>query len=110
MGRAVREAGMYIVPHSNKVSSLPPFSQGPYQPSNNEKLRFYGLFKQATVGKNDTKRPGMLDFIGKAKWDAWEALGDMSSEEAMQQYVDEYEKMEDKMRDLGLVPQDHPQQ
>lgn len=78
---------------------------GPYQPSTDEKLKFYGLFKQATVGKNDTKRPGMLDFVGKAKWDAWTALGEMTAEEAMEQYVAVYEQMEQKMRDLGLVPQ-----
>jgi hypothetical protein len=31
----------------------------------------YALFKQASVGDVNTERPGMLDFKGKAKWDAW---------------------------------------
>jgi len=31
----------------------------------------YALFKQASVGDVNTDRPGMLDFKGKAKWDAW---------------------------------------
>jgi len=78
---------------------------GPYQPSTDEKLKFYGFFKQVTVGKNNTKRPGILDFVGKAKWDAWNALGDMTEEEAMEQYVEEFEKMENKMREMGLVPE-----
>lgn len=78
---------------------------GPYQPSTDEKLRFYGFFKQATIGKNNTKRPGILDFVGKAKWDAWAGLQDMTAEEAMEQYIAVYEEMEKKMRDLGLVPQ-----
>ena len=36
---------------------------------------FQAIFKlvyfQATVGDVNTTRPGMLDFTGKAKWDAW---------------------------------------
>lgn len=36
------------------------------------------LSKQATKGVNDTKKPGMMDFVGKAKWDAWSGLGNMS--------------------------------
>jgi len=44
---------------------------------NSQKLKLYALYKQATVGKNTTKKPGMLDMVGKAKWDAWSELGDM---------------------------------
>jgi acyl-CoA-binding protein len=29
-------------------------------PSNDEKLKLYALFKQASVGDNDTAKPGML--------------------------------------------------
>lgn len=47
-------------------------------PGNEAKLKLYGLFKQATVGPVNTKRPGMTDFVGKAKWDAWNALGSLS--------------------------------
>lgn len=47
-------------------------------PGNDAKLKLYGLFKQATVGPVNTKRPGMTDFVGKAKWDAWNALGSLS--------------------------------
>ena len=46
--------------------------------SNEEKLEFYGLFKQATVGDVNTDRPGMFDMKGKAKWDAWKAKEGMS--------------------------------
>ncbi|KAI1237341.1 hypothetical protein IHE44_0014606 [Lamprotornis superbus] len=35
----------------------------------------------------DLKRPGMLDFKGKAKWDAWSALKGMSKEDAMKAYI-----------------------
>jgi len=50
----------------------------PESPGNDIKLRLYGLFKQATSGKVDVKRPGMTNFVGRAKWDAWNALGDMT--------------------------------
>jgi len=45
---------------------------------NQQKLKIYALYKQATVGKNTSSKPGMLDFVKKAKWDAWTSLGDMS--------------------------------
>ena len=55
--------------------------------SNEDKLEFYGLFKQATVGDVNTERPGMFDMKGKAKWDAWEAKKGMSSDDAKAAYV-----------------------
>lgn len=50
-------------------------------------LDLYGLFKQANVGDVNTARPGMLDFKGKAKWDAWKSREGMSKEDAMTAYV-----------------------
>ena len=35
------------------------------EPSNEIKLKIYALFKQATVGKCNTKKPGMTDFVGR---------------------------------------------
>jgi acyl-CoA-binding protein len=55
--------------------------------SNDQKLRFYALFKQSEKGKCTGTRPGFFDMVGKAKFDAWEALGDMTSDAAMQEYV-----------------------
>uniref|UniRef100_T1IX27 ACB domain-containing protein n=1 Tax=Strigamia maritima TaxID=126957 RepID=T1IX27_STRMM len=56
-------------------------------PGNATKLRMYGLFKQATMGKCNAPKPSMVDFVGKAKWDAWNSLGKMTSAEAKQNYV-----------------------
>ena len=61
--------------------------------SNDDKLEFYGLFKQATVGDNGTQRPGMFDPKGRAKWDAWEAKKGMSKDDAEAAYV---QKVKDK--------------
>ncbi|KAK7115391.1 enoyl-CoA delta isomerase 2-like [Littorina saxatilis] len=58
------------------------------EPDNTVKLQIYALFKQATKGKCDVKKPGALDFVGKAKWDAWNKLGDMSQDDAQKAYID----------------------
>ncbi|XP_077480545.1 enoyl-CoA delta isomerase 2 isoform X2 [Stigmatopora argus] len=57
-------------------------------PGNDAKLRIYALFKQATRGPCDAPKPGMLDFVNKAKWDAWNSLGSLAQEEARQRYCD----------------------
>ena len=56
--------------------------------SNEDKLEFYALFKQATEGENKTKAPSRLKVVEKYKWDAWKKLGKMSKEEAMKKYVE----------------------
>lgn len=56
-------------------------------PTDEEKLALYGLYKQATVGDVNTDRPGMLDFTGKAKWDAWNSRKGMSTADAEKEYI-----------------------
>ncbi|KAF4087804.1 hypothetical protein AMELA_G00075380 [Ameiurus melas] len=56
-------------------------------PGNEVKLKIYALFKQATQGPCNTPKPGMLDFVNKAKWDAWKSLGPLPQDDARQQYV-----------------------
>ncbi|HLT13407.1 MAG TPA: acyl-CoA-binding protein [Marinobacter sp.] len=68
-------------------------AEGDFKPSNELKLEFYGLYKQATEGDVSGKRPGMMDFVGRAKYDAWEKLKGMSSDEAMQKYIDKLESL-----------------
>ncbi|KAL2085681.1 hypothetical protein ACEWY4_019001 [Coilia grayii] len=69
------------------IQSLP--ADGSFQPSNELMLKFYSYYKQATQGPCNIPRPGFWDPVGKVKWDAWNALGEMSKEEAMTAYVDE---------------------
>jgi len=57
------------------------------RPSNDTLLELYSLFKQATDGDVQGKRPGMLDLKGRAKYDAWAGRKGVSREAAMQQYV-----------------------
>jgi len=65
-------------------------------PDNETKLKMYALFKQATVGPVNTERPGMTDFVGRFKWDAWKGLGEMSQEEARAAYVGVVQELEAK--------------
>ena len=58
------------------------------RPDSTTLLKIYGLYKQATAGDNAEKKPGFGDMVGRAKWDAWNALKGTSSDDAMQQYVD----------------------
>jgi len=58
------------------------------RPDNSTLLRIYGLYKQATAGDNTDKKPGFSDMVGRAKWEAWDGFKGLSSEAAMQQYVD----------------------
>ena len=55
--------------------------------NNNQMLELYGLFKQASVGKNTTSKPGMFDLKGAAKWDAWNKVSALSKDQAMASYV-----------------------
>lgn len=45
------------------------------------------ILKQTTVGDCNTARPGMLDFTGKAKWDAWNAKKGMATGDAEAAYI-----------------------
>ncbi|CAI5444860.1 unnamed protein product [Caenorhabditis angaria] len=67
------------------VQNLP--KDGPVKTSNDEKLNFYSLFKQATIGKCNVSKPGFYDIQGVYKWNSWNNLGEMSHEEAKQKYV-----------------------
>ncbi|KAK1116452.1 hypothetical protein QLX08_006005 [Tetragonisca angustula] len=56
-------------------------------------LELYSLYKQATVGDCNTTRPGMLDFRGKAKWDAWDKKKGMNQDDAKEQYIQKVEEL-----------------
>ena len=60
----------------------------PERPDNDILLKLYALYKQASIGDVEGKRPGFTDMVGRAKYDAWATLKGTSSDAAMQQYVD----------------------
>lgn len=58
------------------------------KPTNEELLKLYSLFKQATEGDNKEERPGGFDFVAAAKFNSWFALKGKSKEEAAHEYVE----------------------
>lgn len=56
-------------------------------PSNDQLLELYALYKQGTAGDVSGARPGMMDFKGRAKFDAWASKKGLSKDKAQEQYV-----------------------
>jgi len=65
----------------------------PEKPDNATLLELYALYKQASSGDASGERPGMSDFVARAKWDAWTAIAGKSKDAAMQEYVDLVESL-----------------
>jgi acyl-CoA-binding protein len=57
------------------------------RPDNATLLKLYALYKQATTGDVDGKRPGFTDMVGRAKWDAWNEIKGVAKDDAMKQYI-----------------------
>ncbi len=66
----------------------------PAKPDNDTLLELYGLFKQATEGDAHGPKPAMFDFVGRAKYDAWQEREGMSQDDARAEYVALVEKLE----------------
>ncbi|KAG8390430.1 hypothetical protein BUALT_Bualt01G0082500 [Buddleja alternifolia] len=56
--------------------------------SNELQLQLYGLYKIATEGPCSAPQPSALKMTARAKWQAWQKLGTMPPEEAMEKYID----------------------
>ena len=56
-------------------------------PDDNTLLKLYALYKQGTLGDVSSKRPGMLEMVGRAKYDAWASLKGTSQDKAMMAYI-----------------------
>ena len=65
------------------------------RPDNMTLLKLYGLYKQGSSGDISGDRPGFTDMIGRAKWDAWNAMQGESQESAMQAYIDLIEDLQE---------------
>ena len=65
----------------------------PEKPDNMTLLKLYALYKQASSGDVDGKRPGFSDMVGRAKWDAWNEIKGTSTEVAMGEYVELIESL-----------------
>ncbi|XP_029035849.1 acyl-CoA-binding domain-containing protein 6 [Osmia lignaria lignaria] len=59
-----------------------------------ELLKFYALYKQATVGPCNISKPNWYQVEARQKWEAWKNLNDMSQDVAMNKYVQELSKLD----------------
>jgi len=60
-----------------------------------QQLEIYGLYKSAIIGPCNEPRPGMFNPKGRAKWDAWKQVSDLTKAEAQQAYVDKVKLLYD---------------
>ena len=63
-------------------------------PSESALLELYALYKQSSEGDARGGRPGPLDLIGRAKFDAWAKLKDVDRNDAMRRYTELIESLE----------------
>jgi len=68
----------------NLVQTIPKSAESS---SDEKKLMFYSLYKQATVGDINIPRPSLFNVIGRAKWDAWNRRKGWSKDHAKQAYI-----------------------
>ncbi|XP_030751055.1 acyl-CoA-binding domain-containing protein 6-like isoform X1 [Sitophilus oryzae] len=55
--------------------------------ANETLLKLYAFYKQSNDGQCNIPKPSWYDMKGKAKWEAWISLGNMSKNEAKIKYI-----------------------
>lgn len=65
----------------------------PERPDNDTMLALYALYKQGSQGDVSGAKPGFFDFVGVAKYEAWEKRRGMSQDEARQKYIELVESL-----------------
>jgi diazepam-binding inhibitor (GABA receptor modulating acyl-CoA-binding protein) len=63
------------------------------EPTNEDKLKLYGLFKQATVGDINIECPSIFNMTGRAKWAAWNEHKGKTMEQAKTEYISVVDKL-----------------
>ena len=65
----------------------------PERPDNDTMLQLYALFKQGSSGDVSGSKPGMFDFVGVAKYEAWKRIKGLSQDDAKNQYIELVSKL-----------------
>ena len=63
------------------------------RPDDEDMLRLYAQYKQASEGDVSGDRPGAFSFVERAKFDAWAKLKGTDSTKAMESYVKLVERL-----------------
>ena len=58
------------------------------RPDNDTLLKLYALYKQGSDGDVHGDKPGFFDFVGVAKYEAWEKLRGTDQDDARARYVE----------------------
>ncbi len=58
------------------------------RPDNDTLLKLYALYKQGSEGDVSGERPGFFDFVGVAKYEAWEKLKGTDPDDAKRRYIE----------------------
>lgn len=85
-----------ITTFEEAVAAVPTLTKDPGTPT---KLVLYGLYKQATVGDVQGKKPSVLKVEARAKYEAWHSVEGTSQEQAREEYIE-------KVRELLAAEQD----
>ena len=65
------------------------------RPDNQTLLKIYALYKQGTLGDVQGDKPGFVDMVGRAKYEAWESQQGKTRDEAMGEYIALIDKLAD---------------
>jgi acyl-CoA-binding protein len=63
------------------------------RPEDEDMLRLYALYKQATEGDVKGERPGAFSIKDRAKYDAWARLKGTDGAKAREQYIKHVERL-----------------
>jgi diazepam-binding inhibitor (GABA receptor modulating acyl-CoA-binding protein) len=63
------------------------------RPDDEDMLRLYAQYKQASEGDVTGERPGAFSFVDRAKYDAWAKLKGTDSTKAMESYIKLVERL-----------------
>jgi acyl-CoA-binding protein len=63
------------------------------RPDDDTMLKLYALYKQGSAGDVSGEKPGFFDFVGAAKYSAWEKLQGTSQADAQASYIDLVKKL-----------------
>jgi diazepam-binding inhibitor (GABA receptor modulating acyl-CoA-binding protein) len=58
--------------------------------SDDIRLEFYKYYKQSTIGDCNISEPYTIFYKSHAKWEAWNSIKGMSTEDAMKNYISLY--------------------
>ncbi|MDX1625951.1 MAG: acyl-CoA-binding protein [Wenzhouxiangellaceae bacterium] len=65
------------------------------RPDNETLLELYALYKQGSEGDVHGEKPGFFDFVGVAKYEAWEKLRGTDQDEAKRRYIELVDSLTD---------------